>query len=84
MACRYVILTEETAADCTQAPDPIADVAAQHLLADRGYDSGTQVDQAEEPGMEAAIPPAQPQGTPELRPDAVQTAPLGGKRISDL
>ena len=34
-----MILTEGTTANCTQAPDLIADVVAQYLLADRGYDS---------------------------------------------
>ena len=52
-----MILTEGTTADCTQAPDLIADLVAQYLLADRGYDSDALVTQAEEQGMEAVIPP---------------------------
>ncbi len=52
-----MILTEGTTADCTQAPDLIAGIAAQCLLADRGYDSDTIVAQAQEQGMEAVIPP---------------------------
>ena len=52
-----IILTEGTTAGCTQAPDLIADVAAQRLLADRGYDSDAIIAQAEEQGMEAVIPP---------------------------
>ena len=43
-----MILTEGTAADCTQAPDLIADLVAQYLLEDRGYDSDAIVAQAEE------------------------------------
>ena len=46
-------LTEGTTADCTEAPDLIAGVVAQYLLADRGYDSDAIVAQAEEQGMEA-------------------------------
>lgn len=57
-----MILTEGTTADCTQAPDLIADLVAQYLLADRGYDdrgnnSDALVTLAEEQGMEAVIPP---------------------------
>ena len=52
-----MILTEGTVADCTQAPDLIAGLAAQYLLADRGYDSDALVSQAGEQGMEAVIPP---------------------------
>ena len=51
-----MILTEGTVADCTQAPDMIADVVAQYLLADRGYDSDTIVTRAQKQGMEAVIP----------------------------
>ena len=52
-----LILTAGTTADCTQAPELIADLVAQYLLADRGYDSDTIVDQAEAQGMEAVIAP---------------------------
>ena len=52
-----MILTEGTFADCTQAPDLIADMVPQYLLADRGYDSNAILAQAEEQGMEAVIPP---------------------------
>ena len=52
-----MILTEGTTADCTQAPDLIADLVAQYLLADRGYDSNAIVAQAKEQGREAVIPP---------------------------
>ena len=52
-----LILTEGTAADCTQPPDLIADLVSQYLLADRGYDSDAVVAQAQRQGMEAVIPP---------------------------
>ena len=45
-----MILTEGTVADCTQASDLIADIAAQYLLADRGYDTDAIVAQAEAQG----------------------------------
>ena len=39
-------LTEGTVADCTQASDLIADIAAQYLLADRAYDTDAIVAEA--------------------------------------
>ena len=50
-------LTEGTVADCTQAPALMGDLAAQYLLADRGYDTNAVVAEAEARGMEAVIPP---------------------------
>ncbi len=50
-------LTEGTVADCTQASDLIADMAAQYLPAGRGYDTDAIVAQAEAQGMEPVIPP---------------------------
>ena len=50
-------LTEGTAADCTQAPSLIADLPAEYLLADRGYDTNTILAEAEAQGMEPVIPP---------------------------
>ncbi len=52
-----VIATEATRADCTQAKELIADIPAQHLIADRGYDSDAIVEQAKSQGMQAVIPP---------------------------
>ena len=40
-------LSEGTVTDCTQAHSLIADLAAQYLLADRGYDTNAIV---EKPG----------------------------------
>lgn len=50
-------LTEGTAADCTQAPFLTADLEAQYLRADRGYDTNAIVAGAMEQGMEPVIPP---------------------------
>ena len=52
-----MVLTEGTAAGCAQAPDLIADAAAQRLLAGRGYDSDALAARAEAQGMEAVMPP---------------------------
>ena len=50
-------LTEGTVADCTQASDLIADLAAQFLLADRAYDTDAIIAEALAQGMEPVIPP---------------------------
>ena len=52
-----IIATEATRADCTQAQDLIAGIPAQHLIADKGYDSDSIVEQAKTQGMRAVIPP---------------------------
>ena len=52
-----LVLTEGTAADCTQAPFLTADLDAQYLLADRGYDTNAIVAEAVAQGMEPVIPP---------------------------
>jgi transposase len=52
-----VIITKGTTADCTQAEELIADIRAQYLLADKGYDSNKIVKQALNQGMEPVIPP---------------------------
>ena len=50
-------LTEGTVADCTQASDLIADLAADYLLADRAYDTDAIIAAALARGMEPVIPP---------------------------
>ena len=50
-------LSEGTVTDCTQAHSLIADLAAQYLLADRGYDTNAIVAEAGARGMEPVIPP---------------------------
>jgi len=52
-----VLITEGTAADCTQAERLIEGIEADYLLADKGYDSEAIVDQAKSQNMEPVIPP---------------------------
>ena len=51
-----MVITHGTAADCTQAGCLIEGITAEHLLADRGYDSDAIVQQAENQGMRPVIP----------------------------
>ncbi|WP_099116116.1 IS5 family transposase, partial [Xenorhabdus miraniensis] len=50
------LITSGTTADCSQAEILIEGIDAEHLLADRGYDSNAVVERAEKQGMEAQIP----------------------------
>jgi transposase len=52
-----MLITEGARADCTQAGALIEGMDAEHLLADRGYDSDAIVEQAQRQGMQAQIPP---------------------------
>jgi len=52
-----VLITEGTAADCSYASELIKGISAQHLLADKGYDTDAIVAQAQEQGMQVVIPP---------------------------
>jgi transposase len=52
-----MVMTHGTAADCTQARCLIEGITAEHLMADRGYDSDAIVQQAENQGMRPVIPP---------------------------
>ena len=52
-----VFITQGTTADCTQADRLIEGIDADYLLADRGYDSDTIIEQARKQDMEAVIPP---------------------------
>ena len=52
-----VAVTAGTTADCTQAVALIEGIAAQYLLADRGYDSNEIIDKAIETGSKIVIPP---------------------------
>jgi transposase len=52
-----VIITAGTTADCTKAGELIEEMEAEHLVADRGYDSNDIVQQAIEQGMKPQIPP---------------------------
>lgn len=52
-----VLVTAGPVADCTQACSLIEGLAAEHLIADKGYDSDAIVAQAARQGMQAQIPP---------------------------
>lgn len=52
-----ILITAGTTADCTQASVLIEGVDAQHLLADKGYDSDLLVTQAQGREMTVVIPP---------------------------
>ena len=51
------IITEGSHADCKQACALIAGMKAQHLLADKGYDTNQVLRQAKDQKMHAVIPP---------------------------
>ena len=51
------IITQGTTADCTEAINLIEGISAEHLLADRGYDSNKIIEQAIKQGMRVVIPP---------------------------
>ena len=52
-----ILATAATRADCSEACDLIAGLRAEHLIADKGYDSNEIVEQARRQGMKAEIPP---------------------------
>lgn len=52
-----VIVTEGTTADGTQALKLIKGIAADHLIADQGYDTDAILEQAAAQGMNTVIPP---------------------------
>ena len=52
-----IIITKGTRADCKQAGRLIEGITAEHLLADRGYDTNAILEQAQSQGMIAVIPP---------------------------
>lgn len=52
-----MLVTAGTTADCSQAIPLIEGLEADHLLADKGYDSDAIVAQAEAQGMNVVIPP---------------------------
>lgn len=59
-----VVLTQSTTADCTQAGRLIEGLTAEHLIADKGYDSTAIVEQAGSQGMNVVIPPRTNRTTP--------------------
>ena len=52
-----VFITEGPTADCKEAGRLIEGFEAEHLIADRGYDSDDIIDTAEAQGMKSVIPP---------------------------
>ena len=52
-----VLAAKGTTADCTQASKLIEGITAEHLLADKGYDTDAIIQQAEDRGMKPVIPP---------------------------
>jgi transposase len=52
-----ILITQGTTADCTQASKLIEGITAEHLLADRGYDTNAILEQAKTQGMKPVIPP---------------------------
>ena len=52
-----LLITAGTVADCTQAEALIDGIAAEHLMADRGYDTNKVLAAARERGMTPVIPP---------------------------
>ncbi len=51
-----IVITSGTTADCSQAETLIEGLDAEHLLADRGYDSNAIVEKAEQQGFQVQIP----------------------------
>jgi transposase len=52
-----MVVTNGACADRTQAGTLIEDITTEHLLAGKGYDSDAIVEQAQQQGMQAQIPP---------------------------
>jgi transposase len=52
-----IIATEGARADCSEAASLIRGIDAEHLIADKGYDSDAIIRQARGQGMQAQIPP---------------------------
>ena len=52
-----ILITAGATADCTQASKLIEGLTAEHLMADRGYDTDAILAQARQQGMKPEIPP---------------------------
>ena len=59
-----IIITEGTAADCTQACHLIEGISAEQLLADKAYDSDAIIEKAIQQGMGVVIPPKKNRKSP--------------------
>ena len=75
-------VTAGTVADCSQALPLIEGIKAEHLLADKAYDTNEIVAGASARGMNPVIPPKSNRKEKRgLRPGAVQVAAFGGERF---
>ena len=74
-------VTAGTVADCSQALALIEGSSAEHLLADKAYDTNEIVAGASARGMNPDTAQEQPEGKAGLRPGAVQVAAFGGERF---
>ena len=71
------IITQGTAADCKQATALIDGFNAQHLLADRGYDTNEILCQAASHGMSPVIPPMKTRKSSEnMTKDSIKSGTL--------
>jgi transposase len=61
-----VLITAGPVADCAQANGLIEGLSAEHLIADKGYDSDAIVEQAKRQGMQAQIPPRKNRKEPRV------------------
>ena len=52
-----MIITDGNTADCTQAGELIADLPAQHLMADKAYDTNDILDMCQQNTITPVIPP---------------------------
>jgi transposase len=59
-----VLATEATRADCSHGGELIEGLVAEHLIADKGYDSDAIVAQIKGQGMQAVIPSRRNRKTP--------------------
>ena len=60
-----MVVTAGTTADCTQAATLIAGIAAEHLLADQGYDTNQVLAAAYAAGMTSMLPPQRSRREPQ-------------------
>jgi transposase len=61
-----VLATAGPIADCSEACKLIEGLSAEHLIADKGYDSDAIVEQAKIQGMRAQIPPRKNRKIPRV------------------
>ena len=59
-----MVITADPVADCSQACELIEGIAADYLLADKGYDSDALVESLHQNGVTPVIPPRKRRNTP--------------------